>query len=157
MASVSIRHPVSFWVIVAFLAVSVVLMLTGQTMALLDYDLAVRLGLQESAEQIGEYGVQVNRAFGGSDTLVYVPLLVLALVGLLLGKRWALVATAAAFGISAYWSATIAFMMVFLGGVPGYSLVFGPPYWLVLGSYALAGVWGLVFLILRGDTLLSPR
>lgn len=157
MASLSTKRPVSFWVIVAFLAASIVLMLTGQTMALLDYDLAVRLGLQESTEQIGEHGVQVNRAFGGGDTLVYVPLLVIALVGLLLGKRWALLATAAAFGISAYWSVTVALMMVFLRGVPGYSLVFGPPYWLVLGSYALAGVWGLVFLILRGDSLLSPR
>lgn len=40
------------------------MLLLGQTMAVFDYELAMRLGLQESPEQVGAYGMQVNRAFG---------------------------------------------------------------------------------------------
>ena len=150
----SAKHPIAFWIIVYFLAVSIILMLTGQTMAVFNYDLAVSLGLQESLGDVGEYGVRVNRAFGAGDTVVYIPLMVVSLVGLFLRKRWSLLTTAAAVGVSAYWSVTISFMMAFLPGASGYSLVPGPEYWLFLGAYIVFGVWGLLYLIFRGDTLL---
>ena len=124
-------------------------------MAVFNYELAVRLGLQESLGQVGEFGVQVNRAFGLADTIVYVPLMVLSLVGLTLKKRWALLTTAAAVGVSAYWSATVGLMLVFLPGVGGYTLVAGPEYWLYIGAYFLLGALGLVYLAFRGETLLQ--
>ena len=40
------RRPAACWFIIGLLALSVVLLLSGQTMAVLDYGLAVRLGLQ---------------------------------------------------------------------------------------------------------------
>ena len=52
------RRPIAFWIIVSFLAISILLMLIGQTMAVFNYDLAVRLGLQESPGQVSEFGVQ---------------------------------------------------------------------------------------------------
>jgi len=54
----------SFWIFFIFIALSIVLMLTGQTMSVFNYDLAVDLRLQESPEQVGEFGIQINRAFG---------------------------------------------------------------------------------------------
>jgi hypothetical protein len=150
----SARRPIGFWIIVVFLAVSIILMLMGQTMAVFNYDLAVRLGLQESLGQVGEFGVQVNRAFGAGDTVVYIPLMVVSLAGLLLKKRWSLLTTAAVVGVSAYWSVTVSFMLAFLPGVSGYSLVPAPEYWLFIGAYIVFGAWGLLYLIFRGDALL---
>jgi len=143
-----------FWVIVVFLAASIMLMLMGQTMAVFDYDLAARLGLQEKPEEMTDFGVQVNRAFGASDTVVYVPLMVASLVGLILRKRWSLLTTAAFCGASAYWSVTVTFLLAFLPGVTGYTNVPGPEIWLFIGTYMVVGVLGLFYLIRQGDELL---
>ena len=149
------KRPVAYWMITAFLAASTAMMLSGQTLAVFNYDLAVSIGLQESPAQIGEYGVQVNRAFGAGATVIYVPLLVVTFVGLHLRKRWLLAAAGATFGISAYWPATIAWMFAFLPGVSGYA--FDPPAvtWLLIGLYLGAAVWGLICVLLRGETLIQ--
>jgi hypothetical protein len=148
------KRPISFWVIIIFLIVSMVLLLMGQTMAIFNYEFAVKLGLQEDVKEVSEFGVQINRAFGASDTFVYIPLMAISLVGLFLRKRWSLITTAAVMGVSAYWSVTATFMFLFLPGVSGYSYVPGPEIWFFIGAYAAFGVWGLFYLILRGDTLL---
>jgi hypothetical protein len=151
----SAKRPIAFWVIIVFLIVSMVLLLMGQTMAIFNYEFAVQLGLQEDVKEIGEFGVRINRAFGAGDTLVYIPLMAISLVGLFLKKRWSLATTAAVMGISAYWATTVAFMLVFLPGVPNYNLVLGLGYWLFIGVYIIFGVCGMVYLILRGDKLIS--
>ena len=91
------RSP-GFWIVIVFLAVSIVLMLVGQTLSVFNYDLAVSMGLQEKPEEMTDFGVQVNRAFGATDTVIYVPLMLISLVGLILRKRWSLLITAAFFG-----------------------------------------------------------
>jgi hypothetical protein len=147
-------RPISFWVIVGFFATSIPLMLMGQTMAVVNYDLAVRFGLQESLRQVSEYGVQVNRAFGAGDSLVLVPLMGLSLIGLYRRKRCSLLTTAAVAGISAYWSVTIGFILLFLPGTPGYAYVPAVEMWIFVGTNAVFGVWCLGLLMVRGDTLL---
>ena len=148
------KRPVAFWIITGFLTVSMILLLMGQTMALIDYDFAVQLGLQEGIKDVSSYGVQVNRAFGAGDTMVYIPLIALSLIGLMRGKRWSLLTTAAVMGVSAYWATTVVFMLVFLDGAPGYYLEPGIEYWLVMAAYIVFGVWGLLYLVFRGDNLL---
>lgn len=149
------RRPLAFRFIIVFLALSVVLLLLGQTMSVIDYDLTVRLGLQESPEQVGAHGVQVNRAFGAGDTIVYIPLILASLAGLWLRKRWALLTTAAVAGISAYWTVTIGCMLAFLPGTPGYN--YAPPLeiWLFVGAYMLFGIWCLFYLLTHGNALLE--
>jgi hypothetical protein len=132
-----------------------VLLLMGQTMAIFNYEFAVKLGLQEDVKEVSEFGVQINRAFGAGDTFVYIPLMAISLVGLFLKKRWSLIATAAVMGVSAYWATTVAFMLFFLRGVPNYNLEPGPEYWLFIGAYIIFGVWGVVYLIFRGDNIIS--
>ena len=127
----------------------------GQTMALVNYDFAVQLGLLEDIKEVGSFGVQVNRAFGAGDTLVYIPLIAISIIGLLLRKRWSLLTTAAAMGVSAYWATTILFMLIFLEGTPGYYLEPGVEYWLFMSAFIIFGVWGLFYLIFRGDKLLT--
>lgn len=152
---VSTKRPLAYWIIVAFLALSTVLMLIAQTTPVFDYELAVRLGFQNGADKISEFGVQVIRAFCVGDTLVFIPLTLISLIGLLLRKRWSLFATASVTGISIYWVVAYGFMVAFLNGQPGYHVVLGVPDWIIMGAYALFGVWALLYLMLRGDRLLG--
>ena len=149
------KRPVAYWVIVSFLALSTVLMLIAQTTPIFDYPLAVRLGFQNGADKISEYGVQVIRAFCVADTLVFIPLTLIALIGLLLKKRWSLFATASLTGISIYWVVAYGFMVAFLSGQPGYHVVLGPADWVIMGAYVAFGGWGLLYLMLRGERLLG--
>jgi hypothetical protein len=149
------KRPPAFRVIVAFLGVSLVFILAGQTTAVLDYDLSVKLGLNEPADLVGKYGVEVNRAFGASDTIIYIPLIIVSLVGLFLKKPWSLMTTGAVMGISAYWATTVAFMFLFLRDVADYRLVPGLGYWLCVGAYIVFGVWGILYLVFNGKKLIE--
>jgi hypothetical protein len=144
----------SFWIIATFLVISILLMLVGQTTAVFNYELAVGFGLQESTHQISEFGVQINRAFGVADTIIYIPLMVISLYGLLLKKNWSLLTTAAVAGISTYWSVTVAFVFLFLPGTPGYIHTPGFEMWVFVATYTVFGVWSLGLLVLRGPELL---
>lgn len=149
------KRPTAFWIMCTFLTLSVVLLLLGQTTSLFAYDFAVRLGLQESVEEVTEFGVAMNRGFGMGDTVIYLPVIVLSLVGLVSRKRWALVTTAAVMGISAYWAVTMVSVLVFARGVPGYALTPGLEYWIPLAVYIVVGIWGMLYLAFRGDTLIQ--
>jgi hypothetical protein len=153
-AMTSTGRPIGFWVLVVFLVVSIGLMLMGQTMAVFNYDLAVGWGLQERPEDMTEFGVQVNRAFGAADTVVNIPLMLISMIGLIFRKHWSLLVTAAFFGASAYWSVTVTFMLAFLPGVAGYNNVPGAEIWLFIGTYMVVGVVGLFYIVLRGEELL---
>ena len=148
-------RPAVFWIFAIFLALSIVLLLMGQTMSVFTYDLTVRLGLQESPEQVSTFGVQVNRALGAADTVVYIPLLIASLVGLWMKKRWSLLTTAAAVGVSAYWSINVSFLFLFLPGTSGYIHRPGLGIWSFVGVYIVFGVWGILYLILRGEKLIK--
>ncbi len=148
-------RPFAFWIITGFLSLSLVLLLMGQTMAIINYDFAVQLGLQEDIKDVGSYGVQVNRAFGAGDTIVYIPLIAISIIGLFLRKRWSLLTAAAAMGISAYWATTIVFMLIFLPGTPGYALEPGVEYWFFMAVFIIFGVWGLLYLVFRGEKLIT--
>jgi hypothetical protein len=147
------RLSIGFRVIFIFLALSIVLILLGQTLGVFNYELAASMGLQEKPEEMTEFGVQVNRAFGAADTVVYIPLIVVSMIGLWFRKRWSLLTLAAFFGASAYWTATVTFILLFLPGVEGYSNVPGPEIWLFIGTYMFAGVMGLLYIVLRGEDL----
>jgi len=149
------KRPGAFWIISVFLALAVVLLLLGQTTSIFAYDFAVRLGLQESVDEVTAFGVEMNRAFGASDTFVYIPLMIFSLIGLFMRKRWALLTTAAVMGISTYWAVTMAVVLVLLRDVPGYQLVPDLEYWIFLGAFVIFGTWGLFYLVFRGDKLLQ--
>jgi hypothetical protein len=134
-------RPAGFWLILVVFLISVLLLFIGQTMAVLNYDFAVSIGMQEDVREISEFGVAVNRAFGAGDTLVYIPLILFSIVGLILRKRWTLIVSAAVMGISAYWTATSAVMFWFLEGVPNYSFHPGAEYWSIMMFYFLFGLW----------------
>ena len=79
------------------------LLLLGQSLALFDFEMAMALGLQETKQEIGEVGIAFAKGFALADTLVYVPLLLLGLIGLLSRKKWGYLAMMVSLGITVYW------------------------------------------------------
>jgi hypothetical protein len=151
----TLKRPFAFWLIMAYLVFDLLFFLVGQTASLFAYDFTVRMGLQESVHAVGEYGVQVNRSFGLSDTVIGIPLMLLSLVGLYGRKRWALSTLAAFMGISIYWPVFYTGLFLFLKGIPGYSIVPGIGYGVVLVLHAAFGIWILVYLMFRGEKLVA--
>lgn len=147
------NRPAAYWIIVFFLGASILLMLAGQTTGVFNYDLAVSWGLQEKPDEMTELGVEINRAFGAADTAVYIPMMVVSLVGLVSRKRWAVITLAAFFGVSLYWTATVTFFFLFAPTVPGYSNIPAPEIWLFIGVYFVAGFLGIIYLAGRGEEL----
>ena len=147
------NRPTMFWLIMAYLVFDMAFFLVGQTASLFAYDFTVRMGLQESVQAVGEYGVQVNRSFGLADTIVGIPLMLLSLAGLAKRKRWALATLAAFMGISIYWPVFCTGLLWFLNGVQSYNLEPGIVYGIILGLHAALGIWILGYLMFRGERL----
>lgn len=102
----------AMYYIIAWIQIfSIPVFLAGQTTCIFAYDSTVKNGLQESGAEVGPSLVQVNRAHGVSDTILYIPLLASSAYGLFQKKRWSLVCTAASGGIHSYWSLTTAFCL----------------------------------------------
>jgi hypothetical protein len=57
-------------------------------------------------------------------------------------------------GISAHWSVTAAFAFWFLADIPNDRFVPGLDYWIFITSFFVFGVWGLWYLLFRGDNLI---
>jgi len=151
----SLSRPVAFWVIVAFLIYDLAFFIIGQSTTLFAYDFAVRIGLQESAELVGEYGVRVNRSFGLADTVVSIPLAILSLLGLFLRRQWALTILAAFMGVTLYWPICCAGLLLFLPGAPGYNFAPSIGYWLIFAFHVGFALWTLFLIISRGESLMS--
>ncbi|HNV86618.1 MAG TPA: hypothetical protein PKL97_06605 [Candidatus Omnitrophota bacterium] len=130
-----------------------VMLVLGQTMAFIDYDFAVRLGLQEHKDVIGPIGVAFNKGFGVGDTVVYIPLLLTGLIGLWRQKDWGFFAMTGALAITAYWPVACWFFLVFARGKPGFRFESYLSYSILLGSFTLYALWGLGYLYRNRKTL----
>ncbi|HEY4774519.1 MAG TPA: hypothetical protein VIH40_06835 [Xanthobacteraceae bacterium] len=144
---------IGFWVLEGVGILLCVLLLAGQTVALIDYDLTVSLGLQEPASEITEIGVIFNKAFGAADTFLYLPLLVIGLVGFWFRRMWGTIALAAALGITAYWPIFSLYALYAAIGTPGFTFSRHTSYTFMLVPISVYALWGLVFLYRTRDRL----
>ena len=85
----------------------VIMFLLGQTFSLFNYELTVAWGLQESSEEVGSVGVAFLKGYAFGDTIFYIPLLILGIIGLIKSRKWGLYSMFGALVISVYWPATI--------------------------------------------------
>ncbi|MBT8209750.1 MAG: hypothetical protein KJP14_04415 [Eudoraea sp.] len=92
-----------FWIIIIIGILLLILLILGQTLAVFNFDLAIALGLQETKREIGEVGIAFAKGFALADTLVYVPLLLIGLIGLLSKRKWGYLAMMISLGITVYW------------------------------------------------------
>ena len=147
------RRPIGFWVLMILGILSSVMFLVGQTMSFINYDFTVSIGLQESKDIVGEMGVAINKGFGVGDTIIYLPLLVIGIVGLWLRKMWGLFAMAGALGVTAYWPMVCIFYLLFAKDSPGFSFTNFTSYTILLTAFTVYGLWGLWYIYKNREIL----
>ena len=99
----AIKLPLGVKVIVGFHIFSFVIWFFGQSVAVVAYDTVAGWGLQDPPDLIDPVIKQVNRAIGLTDTIVMLPLFVVAAVGLIRRRFYGAVASWLAFGMTLYW------------------------------------------------------
>ncbi len=90
-------------IIIGFHVFSFVIWFFGQSVAVVNYDMVAEWGLQDPRALIDPVIVQVNRAIGLTDTIVMLPLFIIAAAGLFRRKFYGAVASWLAFGMTLYW------------------------------------------------------
>ena len=144
---------VGFWILMVIGILVLIMLFLGQMMSFINYEFTVATGLQESVNVIGEMGVAVNKGFGVGDTIIYIPLLIMGLVGLWIRKEWGIFTMAGALGITAYWPMVVLFTLIFAKGSPGFNFTNYRSYTIILTLITIYGIWGLVYLIRRRKVL----
>jgi hypothetical protein len=91
------------WVLIIFALLLNLIMLIGQTGSLFDYGFTVSIGLQESIEEVTGIGVAWAKGFAFGDTVFYMPLYIIGIVGLFKQKVWGIFSMFGALAITVYW------------------------------------------------------
>lgn len=137
------RRGIGFWLLQIPGWTCVILLILGQGIAALDYELGVRMGTQDSAAAVTEVGAAFWYGFAFSDLVTYIPLLAAGLVGHWLGRAWGRVLLAAALGITVYWPVVCLATVVAAKGAEGWNPANETAFWIALPLVALWGAWGL--------------
>ncbi len=148
------NRPKGFWFVIISGIVLLVLLLLGQTMSFINYDFTVSLGLQEPVDEIGRLGVEVNKAFGVGDTIIYIPLLLSGLIGLWRKQEWGIFLMGGAFAITAYWPMVSLFIIIFGNSLPDFNYVDLTSIIIVLISFTIYGIWGMYYVYKNQKLLL---
>ncbi|MCP4233070.1 MAG: hypothetical protein GY770_05695 [Aestuariibacter sp.] len=117
-----------------------------------DYDLGVKMGTQESAEQITDIGVAFWYGFAFGDLVTYIPLLAMGLIGYWIGRIWDRMLLTAALGITVYWPIVCLATVITARDAEDWNLTGEATYWIMLPLIVLWGAWGLLSLVSSGDS-----
>ncbi len=144
-----------FWILISMSMLLILIFLLGQTLSLVDYDLTVSLGLQESEEEISKIGIAFAKGFAFGDTVFYIPLFAIGIVGLLKRKTWGLISMVGALAVTVYWPIVHLFA-IFIGRdamnlMPEKYISFS----IFLPIIILYGLWGIWFLYKNQNKLLT--
>jgi len=137
---------IGFWILISLGILLTIMLLIGQTFSLINYDLTVSLGLQESVEEVSEVGVAWAKGFAFGDTIIYLPLLLIGIIGLLKRKSWGFYSMFGALAITVYWP-IVSLSTIFIGRT---ALNLNPDkyvsYSIILPLIAIYGLWGMWYL-----------
>lgn len=148
---------IGFWFLIGFGMLLNIFYVLGQTMAVINYDFAVSIGLQESKNEITEIGVALNKGFGFGDTVFYIPLFVVGIFGLLKRTSLGLFAMFGAMVVTVYWPVVGLSTLIFAKGAPGWHFTDYTSYSILLSLIALYGIWGFLFLYKNRGNLIKKR
>lgn len=141
-----LKRGYNFWALIITGFILVAFFIAGQTLSLISYDLAVSLGLQESISEITTIGIAWAKGFAFADTILYIPMIIFGLVGLLNGKSWGIYSMMGALAISIYWP-IVSLYAIYSGRN---DLNLSPDkyvsYSIILPLIAAYGIWGMVYL-----------
>ena len=149
------RRSFGFWFLVIIAVFLNAMFLAGQTMSLIDHDLTVSLGLQESVAEISRTGVAFAKGFTFGDTVCYIPLFLIGIVGLLRRRAWGLLSMFGALAITVYWP--FVHLYAIYAGKNSMHLSHEKylTYSIILPLISLYGLWGMWFLY-KNRTEFSP-
>ena len=137
---------IGFWILISLGILLTIMLLMGQTFSLINYDLTVSLGLQESVEEVSEVGVAWAKGFAFGDTVLYLPLLLIGIIGLLKRRSWGFYSMFGALAITVYWP-IVSLSTIFIGRT---ALNLNPDkyvsYSIILPLIAIYGLWGMWYL-----------
>ena len=97
------KLPIGVWIIIGFHIFSFIIWFFGQALAVVAYDTVAGWGLQGPRDQLDPAIVEVNRGIALTDTLVMLPLFIVAAVGLFRRRFYGAVASWLVFGMTLYW------------------------------------------------------
>ena len=147
------KRNIGFVLLIGISIVLLILLLIGQTYSLVNYDMTVSLGLQESEDEVTKIGIAWIKAFALGDTIAYIPLLIAGIIGLLKRKRWGLFSMVGSLAISIYWP--IVNLSAIYFGLDDFAL--SPEkyisYSILLPLISIYGLWGIWFLYKNQDIL----
>lgn len=146
---------VRFWILIFVSSLLSLLYLLGQTMAFINYDFTVMVELQEPIEEITEIGVAFNKGFGVGDTVVYLPLLITGIIGLVKRKQWGLFSMSGALAITIYWPIVCLATLLFAKGSQGFNFSDYTSYSIILPIISIFGLWGLWFIYQNRKALIE--
>ena len=135
-----------FWLLISVAVLLVIIFLLGQTMAVINYDFAVSIGLQEPVGEITEIGVALNKGFGLGDTVFYIPLFIIGIVGLLKRSILGLYSMVGAMAITVYWPIVALSTVYYAKEAPGWFFSDYSQYTIFLVLITTYGFWGLSYL-----------
>ena len=116
-----------------------------------DYELGVRMGTQESAQNITDVGAAFWYGFAFADLVIYIPMLAAGLVGHWLGRAWSRAILGAALGITIYWPVVVLAAAVDARDAAGWAID-EADYWVVLPVIAFWALWGLIVIARRSGS-----
>ena len=140
------NRKIGFWILIGIACFLNILYLLGQTMALINYDFTVAIELQEPAKEITEVGVALNKGFGMGDTIFYIPLFVIGIIGLLKKTAYGLYAMSGALAITTYWPIVVLTTVYYAKGTPEWHFSDYTSYSILLTLIAIYGLWGLWYI-----------
>lgn len=149
MTDTSHRRGRGFWALQGPGWFLLIYLTIAQGLSAISYDLGVSMGTQEPAEVVTEVGASFWYGFAFGDLLIYIPILLVGLIGHLRQTHWGGIALAAALGITVYWPVVCLAALVDARGASGWGVSNEAPYWVVLTSIAIWGAWGLFSLMQR--------
>lgn len=149
------KRTTGFWFLIGFGVLLNITYVLGQTMAVMNYDFAVSIGLQEPVNEITEIGVALNKGFGFGDTVFYMPLFVIGIIGLLKRSALGFYAMIGAMAITVYWPIVTLSTVFFAKGAPEWHFTDYRSYSILLSLIALYGIWGFWFLYKNRENLVK--
>ena len=149
------KRTTGFWFLTCIGILLNVVYLLGQTMAVINYDFTVSVGLQEPLEKITEIGVALNKGFGLGDTVFYIPLFVIGIIGLFKKSALGLYSMFGAMAITVYWPIVCLSTVFFAKGAKGWHFTDYTSYSILLSLIAIYGVWGIWFLYKNRNKLVG--
>ena len=149
-----IKRGLGFWTLIIFAVLLNLMMLIGQTGSLFDYDFTVSIGLQESVEEVTGVGVAWAKGFAFWDTIFYIPLFIVGIIGLFKRKQWGIYSMFSALAITVYWP-IVSLYAIFIGKN---AFVLTPDkyvtYSIILPLIAIYGLWGMWYLYKNQDNVI---